>query len=601
MLNKLKALLLSVILFSATILPTAATAQDMHSNVIMIDKDSLKKVENKTIPIKSWNKFTDELHITGSTDPALSGMLVEWFKHASDEDTIESIIMLHWDYDASTQDFEKKFKETFGDLPTFEKVHDLQYNVTLNKKQIKELLTWSEVLLIGDNIPSQNYGMVDGTGFEQDSIDMQLYESTFFTGARQARTDFGVTGNLDGNENSYSNRDIVIAVLDTGIDTTHVDLGNGKVIGWFDPVGNSGSPNDKHGHGTAVASIIAGTGKGNSNAAGYAPGAALVGVKVLNEENKLTSTIHLDSGLRWVRDNADRYSIDAVNVSIHTDYTDPNLGYTRTLINELNDMGIPVFVIAGNFGGEKGSVEGRKFFNTINPIAKTTRYIIGSIKDPSAGGWGVSEFSGKGIGSEGPLLVAPGENIQAALAGSGNRYFSRSGTSLSAPAVAGTYALMKSAAIKRGTIPQLVVGDMGPSGFDVFYGNGNLLVYDSVKESGGYSFGSFDDNRDLYKLEFMGQSGYRYTLQMQVTDTSVPLNITMLNSTEYTGDADLVVWEPDQDISQEPKFTENKSQSRENPYGHVSISKPKSGVYTIGVRVMADSYISLDIVGKVRP
>lgn len=93
-------------------------------------------------------------------------------------------------------------------------------------------------------------------------------------GTTKARQDFGVDGNRDGNPSSYSKNDVVVAVIDTGIDAGHVDLDGGKVIGWKDFVNNRTAPYDDNGHGTHVAGIIAGEGQADSRYKGVAPGAA---------------------------------------------------------------------------------------------------------------------------------------------------------------------------------------------------------------------------------------------------------------------------------------------------------------------------------------
>ena len=50
--------------------------------------------------------------------------------------------------------------------------------------------------------------------------------------------------------------EIVVAVLDTGIDRSHPDLQGSFVDGW-DAVNEDADPNDDHGHGTLVAGVIA--------------------------------------------------------------------------------------------------------------------------------------------------------------------------------------------------------------------------------------------------------------------------------------------------------------------------------------------------------
>ena len=81
----------------------------------------------------------------------------------------------------------------------------------------------------------------------------------------------GVTGDRDGA--GYSAQDVVVAVIDTGIDANHIDLDGGKVIAWHDWVQNRADPYDDNGHGTHVAGTIGGLddGVGVVGAASQAP------------------------------------------------------------------------------------------------------------------------------------------------------------------------------------------------------------------------------------------------------------------------------------------------------------------------------------------
>lgn len=93
----------------------------------------------------------------------------------------------------------------------------------------------------------------------------------------------------------YDGSGITIGIIDTGIDASHPDL-QGKVIGWVDFVNGKTTPYDDNGHGTHVASIAAGTGAAsNGKYKGMAPGAKLVGIKVLNgqeaEASQTSSTV----------------------------------------------------------------------------------------------------------------------------------------------------------------------------------------------------------------------------------------------------------------------------------------------------------------------
>ncbi len=91
-----------------------------------------------------------------------------------------------------------------------------------------------------------------------------------------------IGANLAWNLN-YTGEGITIAIVDTGIDYTHSDLGgclgpDCKVIGGYDFINEDNDPMDDHGHGTHCA----GTAAGNGVLTGIAPDAKLLGYKVLD-------------------------------------------------------------------------------------------------------------------------------------------------------------------------------------------------------------------------------------------------------------------------------------------------------------------------------
>src|SRR5437588_2978888 len=133
-------------------------------------------------------------------------------------------------------------------------------------------------------------------------------------GVAKAASDFGMTGDRDGAPRTYTTRDVVACVIDTGIDSSHVDLDQGKVIGWRDLVNGRSRPYDDNGHGTHVAAILAGQGDGAAAYRGVAPGAALVGVKAIGASGT-TSTSMILSALQFCIDNKTTYNIRIINMS----------------------------------------------------------------------------------------------------------------------------------------------------------------------------------------------------------------------------------------------------------------------------------------------
>lgn len=155
-----------------------------------------------------------------------------------------------------------------------------------------------------------------------------------------ARDTFQVNGN-----------ELTVAVLDTGLRTTHVDF-TGKVVAQQNfTADNGGNPNDAsdgQGHGTNVGGIIV----ANNIHKGVALGANIVPLKVL-ANNGSGSFEAIDAALQWVLDNHEAHAISVVNMSLGAsdnsvdDSPFSNLK-TAQLIKELKNRNVAVVVAAGN-------------------------------------------------------------------------------------------------------------------------------------------------------------------------------------------------------------------------------------------------------------
>src|SRR5258708_38269392 len=134
-------------------------------------------------------------------------------------------------------------------------------------------------------------------------------------GVAKAVSDFGITGDRDGAPRTYTTRDVVACVVDTGIDSSHLDLDQGQVIGWKDLINGRTRPYDDNGHGTHVSAILAGQGDGNAAYRGVAPGVALVGVKAIPASGT-GSTATILSAVQFCIDNKATHNIRIINMSV---------------------------------------------------------------------------------------------------------------------------------------------------------------------------------------------------------------------------------------------------------------------------------------------
>lgn len=227
---------------------------------------------------------------------------------------------------------------------------------------------------------------------------------------------------LDGNG-------VTVAVLDTGVDTTHPDLA-GKIVGEKDFSGSE-DIGDHVGHGTHVASTVAAGGAHP----GVAPGARLLIGKVLDDSGSGLESGIIE-GMQWAADQGAR----VVNMSLGgdpTDGTDP----LATAVNEISASKGTLFVIAaGNAGAD----------NTVgSPGSASSALTVGAVDSKDA----LADFSSRGprAGDYGlkPEITAPGVGIVAARAAGttmgepvDDLYTSASGTSMATPHVAGAAAIL---------------------------------------------------------------------------------------------------------------------------------------------------------------
>jgi len=246
-------------------------------------------------------------------------------------------------------------------------------------------------------------------------------------------------------ETEVNGTDIKIAILDTGIDKTHLDLDDlDDNLGTTDPkvieeecFTGEGHTWDGYGHGTHVASIAAGTGEASGYTyVGVAPGALLLNGKVLNDGGSGWDS-GIISGIEW----AVNHSADIISMSLGKDINGDGTDPLSLAIDWANDQGVVCTVAAGNNGGEG-------IFSVGMPGVAKKVITVGSTKKTDE----ISDFSSQGPTADyriKPDICAPGSDIVAARASGTSMgtpidsyYTSAGGTSMATPHVAGAAALM---------------------------------------------------------------------------------------------------------------------------------------------------------------
>ena len=231
---------------------------------------------------------------------------------------------------------------------------------------------------------------------------------------------------------------VTIGVVDSGVDGGHPDFTD-RLVAAENFTSDGGGVGDVNGHGTHVASIAAGDGTASDGRfTGMAYDAELVSARVLNEFGEGAESWVI-AGMEWAAIEQDA---DVINMSLNSgpsDGTDP----VSQAIDALSDETGALFVVsAGNDGyGVPGSVYA--------PATADAALAVGAVNKQDE----LADFTGIGprLGRFGvkPEIVAPGVDITAARAeGSqigepvGDDYMILSGTSMSAPHVAGAAALL---------------------------------------------------------------------------------------------------------------------------------------------------------------
>jgi serine protease AprX len=297
----------------------------------------------------------------------------------------------------------------------------------------------------------------------------------------------GLDGDGDGSPGTYSKDDMVVAVIDSGIDPgAFADVGGGKVLAFKDFINGRTDPYDDAPHGSIISAILAGSGATGAEGRGVAPGAALVGVKVTDGRGNSSLDL-IAQGIQWAVDHRAEYGIRVLNLSLGafdavcpsgTDGTD----VASKAVDAAVAAGLVVVAAVGNSGPEPCTVK--------PPAVAKSSIGVGAMADPGAGGFGMVWFSSRGPTGDGrmkPDVVAPGGGLVAPKPGGG--FQPVSGTSAAAPFVSGVALLMLDAnrTLTPAQVKDAITGsavDWGAPGVDPDTGFGRLDAYGALLRAG---------------------------------------------------------------------------------------------------------------------
>ncbi len=273
----------------------------------------------------------------------------------------------------------------------------------------------------------------------------------------------------------YLGQGVVVANLDSGVDISHPELSSrwrGGANSWYDPYNQHSTPFDATGHGTwTMGVMVAGSASGTS--LGVAPQAKWIAARIFNDSGSATTTaIHL--AFQWILDpDGNPATADAPQV-VNNSWAFGSPGCNLAFQNDLKALRaagiLPIFA-AGNYGPNDST--------SVSPANYPEAFSVGAIDNTGS----LDSTSSRGPANCGgaspvyPSLVAPGVNIT--TTDKFGFYTTVSGTSLSAPHVAGGVALLLSAfpglnpETKAFSMSNTAV-DLGTAGPDNNFGNGKL-------------------------------------------------------------------------------------------------------------------------------
>ncbi|MCB9161415.1 MAG: S8 family serine peptidase [Caldilineaceae bacterium] len=249
---------------------------------------------------------------------------------------------------------------------------------------------------VGEGYKTWGWGGVDPLGYQTQSAVRQV--------------------NLDAAHSAYNGAGVTVAVLDTGLDLQHPAL-LGKLLPGRDMVDDDDVPQDEGfgiawGHGTHVGGIVAVA----------APDAAILPVRVL-DSNGRGNMFTLAYAIEW----AVAQGADVINLSVGAESDSRVL---RDTIAEAVAQGVVVVAAAGNLNS--AAVQ----YPAGYPDVLSVTAVDGANVKASFASYGAGWVD----------IAAPGVGITSTIVGpQGSGYASWSGTSMSAPFVAGAAALVRQA------------------------------------------------------------------------------------------------------------------------------------------------------------
>ena len=345
---------------------------------------------------------------------------------------------------------------------------DLANELGLNRVYLLELREGLDLFAVMDALaadPAIEYAEPDyilSTAVQPNDLNFPLQWGLHNTGQQI----LGISGKVDADidlpealDITKGSQDIIIAIVDTGVDLSHPDLVSKLVPGYNFPDRND-NPQDLNGHGTHVAGISAAATNNTTGVVGVCWECKIMPLKALGTNSGTVENVA--DAIRYAAD----HGAHVINLSLGGPSESDTL---LSAVRYAYLKNIPIVSAMMNEGNG----------DTYYPAAYPETIAVGATDrfDLRA------DYSNFGSHID---LVAPGSDILSTHILSPYYYY-MTGTSMATPHVAGVLGLMRSIAPNK-TIEELrsilraSADDLGAAGWDIYYGAGRLNAYKALQQ-----------------------------------------------------------------------------------------------------------------------
>lgn len=294
-------------------------------------------------------------------------------------------------------------------------------------------------------------------------------------------------------------KDVVVAVLDTGLSDGHgkygrvPDLGSTCFVNGFNFVDNDEDPYDFHGHGTHVAGTIAQSTNNGIGVAGVAYGSCLMSIKVLSDQGYGT-VADIAEGIRWATDNGAKVINMSLGGGAYSAVMEAAVRYAY-------ENGVFLACAAGN--GSKAVIE--------FPAGYEGCHAISAVNNEGNLSW-YSSHGESALGTK-LFIAAPGGDTRNGPEGgvlqdtiatgdpTKHGYYAFQGTSMATPHVAGAAALVFELCpdCSPDDIADVLANTVTPKDDFAKYGHGVLNMQDAVE----YALDQKEDSEGISLLSYI--------------------------------------------------------------------------------------------------